>query len=542
MLLLVDKERTPKILVTNMSPSFQVLTVNDLKPDIEEAAQNNAGLYVVVLHQVTGLPLCRPFNLQPWADFHLLKPFIDSLQPGRIIIFMLRKDLAFGLPREVRSFLQQKGSAAAGFVGPGMTWAWVWVKGGRTLAESVTFPEQEKTAPRNIIFTDMPLAEPEDYCAEWPQGKHWDLRREYCDTYELFGDFCSCSNPETFVADRNLNANSQINNAVVVMLAYRVPSLHRSLQFLTRARGFDRSRIETYTMARHPQLASFLNKTAPLLLEDPSLYCVSAHNDLSYPQTSYDPRAVLRTESYPNYGWMVKRSFAEEMVSSLSAIDEEYDWDVVTYHYLRRGRECIIPEVSRSFHFAHEGSHISQLSVRRYFSNKNLNKDPEALVEGVDLLHQDKYEATLVSMLERAKFLRLPEETPCQRDFFRKISVRENDVLVLFFQLDGDIKVFRNNDVWATLAHCLNIFGIESREGHQGLYRLRYGPAHFLLVAHPASPYSHYKPEEVGVFSASPEEVLFARNATTIHEEPNPMPCDMDHFLDTDIPSNRNKT
>nr|XP_027215165.1 protein O-linked-mannose beta-1,2-N-acetylglucosaminyltransferase 1-like [Penaeus vannamei] len=481
---------------------------------------------------------------------------------------------------------------------------------------------------------------------------HWDLRREYCDTYELFGDFCSCSNPETFVADRNLNANSQINNAVVVMLAYRVPSLHRSLQFLTRARGFDRSRIETYTMARHPQLARFLelvdlpltttnqthamlstaiarhlifalahalhthpdaqfvivleedvqvspdffvflNKTAPLLLEDPSLYCVSAHNDLSYPQTSYDPRAVLRTESYPNYGWMVsldvavkyslietpysfvsqvKRSFAEEMVSSLSAIDEEYDWDVVTYHYLRRGRECIIPEVSRSFHFAHEGSHISQLSVRRYFSNKNLNKDPEALVEGVDLLHQDKYEATLVSMLERAKFLRLPEETPCQRDFFRKISVRENDVLVLFFQLDGDIKVFRNNDVWATLAHCLNIFGIESREGHQGLYRLRYGPAHFLLVAHPASPYrlaivftkiyitsfpykfhgrtkphvrfpnSHYKPEEVGVFSASPEEVLFARNATTIHEEPNPMPCDMDHFLDTDIPSNRNKT
>lgn len=37
------------------------------------------------------------------------------------------------------------------------------------------------------------------------------------------------------------------------------------------------------------------------------------------------------------------------MVSSLSAIDEEYDWDVVTYHYLRRGRECIIPEVGMEF-------------------------------------------------------------------------------------------------------------------------------------------------------------------------------------------------
>ncbi|XP_063595787.1 protein O-linked-mannose beta-1,2-N-acetylglucosaminyltransferase 1-like [Penaeus indicus] len=404
------------------------------------------------------------------------------------------------------------------------------------------------------------------------------------------------------------------------------------MKFLRRARGFSTSRFKTYTMTRFPELTkflelldlpliatyqthamistaiarhsifaidhalrthpdaqfvivleedvqsklslilSFLNKTASLLLEDPSLYCVSAHNDISYPQTSYDPRAVLRTESYPNYGWMqypalfvfkssfasqVKRSFAEEMVSSLYSIDVEFDWDVVTYYYLRRGRECIIPEVgaelyryvdikgiwvSRSFHFAHDGSHITQVSVRRYFSNKNLNEDPQAFVEGVDQLYKDKYEATLVSMLKRAKFLLLPEETPCQRDFFRKISVRENDVLVLFFKLDEDIKGFRNNVVWETLAHCLNIFGIESREGHQGLYRLRYGPAHFLLVAHPASPYSSYKPAEVSVFSASPEEVLFARNATAIHEEPNPLPYDMHHFLETDIPLNRNKT
>lgn len=53
---------------------------------------------------------------------------------------------------------------------------------------------------------------------------------------------------------------------------------------------------------------------------------------------------------------------------------------------------------------------------------------------------------------------------------------------------------------------------------------------------------SHYKPAEVSVFSASPEEVLFARNATAIHEELNPLPYDMEHFLETDIPLNRNKT
>ncbi|XP_063881655.1 protein O-linked-mannose beta-1,2-N-acetylglucosaminyltransferase 1-like [Scylla paramamosain] len=53
-------------------------------------------------------------------------------------------------------------------------------------------------------------------------------------------------------------------------------------------------------------LFRFLNRTAKLLKEDPSLHCVSAHNDLSYPGTSRDPRALLRAASYTNYGWMVR--------------------------------------------------------------------------------------------------------------------------------------------------------------------------------------------------------------------------------------------
>ncbi|XP_042874969.1 uncharacterized protein LOC122255057 [Penaeus japonicus] len=141
--------------------NFSSYTVNDLRPDIEDPAINNAGLYVVVLHQATGMPLCRPFNFQPWADFHLLKPFIRSLQPGRIIIFVLRKDLAYGLPQEARTLLQQKGSVAAGFVGPGMAWAWVWVNGGSTLAEAVTFPRRRKMAPRHLINLYIPLDEPD---------------------------------------------------------------------------------------------------------------------------------------------------------------------------------------------------------------------------------------------------------------------------------------------------------------------------------------------------------------------------------------------
>ena len=48
-----------------------------------------------------------------------------------------------------------------------------------------------------------------------------------------------------------------------------------------------------------------MNNSASILTKDPSLYCVSAHNDNSYPQSTFDAHAVFRAESYSNYGWMV---------------------------------------------------------------------------------------------------------------------------------------------------------------------------------------------------------------------------------------------
>ncbi|XP_066960192.1 protein O-linked-mannose beta-1,2-N-acetylglucosaminyltransferase 1-like [Macrobrachium rosenbergii] len=485
---------------------------------------------------------------------------------------MLRKDLPFEIPNETRVFLQKMGSIAIEFLGPGMTWTWVWVKGGYTVAEGVTFPTARDMAPRHLLHFQVELTPKTEFCPEWPHTPHWENRRVFCSRYERCGDLCDCQKPYVFnTTEQKLRRHRKCCGGDSFSLIHEYFLSHyRSLKSLASAEGFNKSRLRVYTQTHHVELEEFLrladvsltvtnrshdlvsthiarqivfalndtlhrhldadyvifleedvrvspdffvflNRSAKLLREDATLYCVSAHNDLSYPHTSYDAGAVLRAESYPNYGWMVQRSFAEEMVEVMSGIQTEFDWDVVTYYHIRRGRECVIPEVSRSQHFTFGGAHISQWDARRFYSRKNLNEDSTAVVKNVSDLKNETYEAYLESMLDKAYFINAEEISPCTDDFFHLIPTEGQEVLVLFFYTDVDITLFRINIQWKTLAECLGTFSIESREGHHGLYRMRYGPAHFFLIAYPASPYSRFKPADIGVFNATLEEQRYAQ-------------------------------
>ncbi|XP_063595786.1 protein O-linked-mannose beta-1,2-N-acetylglucosaminyltransferase 1-like [Penaeus indicus] len=535
------------------------------------------GFYILIFNQWTGKRIGNYLHIQPWADLSYLRRFLDSLQPGRIILFLLKDDLEYGLPQEIRDLLQNLGSMAAGSIGRGMLWGWLWVKGGRTLAETLTFPT-EKTGARVLFMSSVDLpdggGETSHWCPQWPDTEPWQRRREFCSKYEQYGDLCSCSSPNLIDFRDTKIENSQIEKAVIVVLAHRVASFYKSLKTVAAARGFNRSRFEVFTPAPHAELSEFLqlvglpltvthedsefvatlitkqfvfmiefvlrkyedadllifleedvsvspdffiylNRTARLLQDDPSLFCVSAHNDLSYPQTSYDSRAVLRAESYTNYGWMVTRSVAAEMAAEMAHKEMEFDWDVYAFFHIRGDRECVIPEVSRSHHFGQSGSHISQYSARVHFSTKNYNQDPTDLVEGVERLEKHTYENHIASLLAKAQYINVEETSPCDADFFERFTSEREVVYIIFFHGEGDIHWFRVNEAWRTIALCLGVFSSDVREGHKGLYRMRLGAAHLLLVAHPVSPYSVHKPADLPVFRATPSNEAGAHRALT---------------------------
>ena len=61
-----------------------------------------------------------------------------------------------------------------------------------------------------------------------------------------------------------------------------------------------------------PDFFSYFSQTLRLLEEDPSVYCVSAWNDQGYEHTAADPARLLRVETMPGLGWILKRSLYKE--------------------------------------------------------------------------------------------------------------------------------------------------------------------------------------------------------------------------------------
>lgn len=48
------------------------------------------------------------------------------------------------------------------------------------------------------------------------------------------------------------------------------------------------------------------------LLDDESIYCISAWNDQGYEHTSSDPTLLYRVETMPGLGWLLKKSLYKD--------------------------------------------------------------------------------------------------------------------------------------------------------------------------------------------------------------------------------------
>lgn len=56
-----------------------------------------------------------------------------------------------------------------------------------------------------------------------------------------------------------------------------------------------------------PDFLSLFQETAWLLEADPSLWCVSAWNDLGFQGVATNHKRLFRTDYFPGLGWMLRR-------------------------------------------------------------------------------------------------------------------------------------------------------------------------------------------------------------------------------------------
>ncbi|KAJ2938201.1 hypothetical protein O0L34_g18540 [Tuta absoluta] len=157
-----------------------------------------------------------------------------------------------------------------------------------------------------------------------------------------------------------------------------------------------------------PDFFEYFQGTYPLLLQDKSLWCISAWND-NGKKTSIDlshPELLHRTDFFPGLGWLLRKD---------SWLELEPKWPTAFWDdWLRdpentRGRACIRPEVSRTYTFGKIG--VSRgLFFDNHLKHMQLNqKFVEFTKLNLTYLLKDNYESALQKALEGAETMSADE-------------------------------------------------------------------------------------------------------------------------------------
>ncbi|XP_075219838.1 alpha-1,3-mannosyl-glycoprotein 2-beta-N-acetylglucosaminyltransferase isoform X2 [Lycorma delicatula] len=144
-----------------------------------------------------------------------------------------------------------------------------------------------------------------------------------------------------------------------------------------------------------PDLFEYFLGTLPILLADPTLWCVSAWNDngkLGLIQQDA-PHLLHRTDFFPGLGWMLTKNTWLELAPKWP---RSYWDDWIRQPEQRRGRACIRPEISRTRTFGKIGV-SNGLFYEKYLKYIHLNDKFVPFTQlNLTYLLQDNYDVQFV--------------------------------------------------------------------------------------------------------------------------------------------------
>eukprot|EP00903_Cladosiphon_okamuranus_P011864 g11145.t1 len=270
-----------------------------------------------------------------------------------------------------------------------------------------------------------------------------------------------------------------------------------------------------------PDFLEYLEANAPVLERDPTTLVLSAWNDNGYKGRVSDKAELKRTLYFPGLGWLLPRKLFNELGPSWP----KEHWD----HWLRdekqhKGRECVYPEVPRTFHNGMKGTFMDKKTHDKLFKNIDYNTDPSfswinppaharedrsgsappAYLKGL----QWNYESRVEARIRQARHINDLDDLPTSS------PRREGEQVVMWYSLEQteELPVLRGTKrkpappPFKPLSDFFGIWHQYMRGEHLGMHSFRYqGNSHVMLINAAKSPYVRLKP--AGLLPARTDEL-----------------------------------
>ncbi|XP_077982428.1 protein O-linked-mannose beta-1,2-N-acetylglucosaminyltransferase 1-like [Glandiceps talaboti] len=475
--------------------------------------------------------------------------FLESVPLGHLVIVTTYDEASQQLTYEATSALIDVGSGQIHLLEYRDSYILIGQKGlkGVSPYEKLGAKQDQSWGPKVEIKECIPkIIEPEEGVQPVVNNRK---RQEFCRQYEGYEDFCSEDKVKELLLpipleDESLRGNKAYSTPIIVIPGVDLNALRIQLDSLltipglnpqmvmvandgdfaepialTQLYGFRPEKLKVTTQYHYhmhkamevafikypqqeyiimleeqfevsPDFLNYFAQTLPLLDKDQSIISVSVWNNNGFMDTCGDPALLYRTENFPGYGWVLRRSVWNEMKDKLKQCCDTRVWHEWMKGELRKGREMVVPDVSRLNWFKKDIFNPEQDFIDVFFVNRKSIGNNIIKLRDVDNLVNDEYEKEIIRLLASSTNLGSSYTNMCLQGKTDKFTKQDGygKVYTIYYEekdnSGGQISLKR-------LCKCFGLFSMDnfSVKGlHKGLLRFYYQGNHFMLIGS-QSPY-----------------------------------------------------